>query len=225
VIGGRRPRGRSASRAPEVTRAAIVDAALRLIGDQGEGAVRVAEVARLAGVTTGAVYSHFDDREAVIAAAHMEYMRRAIAGMATRRHWANLEHDADIMPMKDVIAYTDHLLTPEGLAERRRWAEAALAGHRNEETRNELRDVLAPLVESSTALVRKSQEQGWTDPELSPAALTTVQLALSVGMSLWSDLFDEDVVTKDELLAVWRRIALAFTPQNDLETSGENAST
>ena len=212
AAGGRRNRGRSPARTPKATRAAIVDATLRVIGEQGEGNVRVAEVSRLAGVTTGAVYSHFDDREAMIAAAHIEYMRRAIANIATRRHWTSTQNDAQLKPTNNVDNFTEQLMAPEALAERRRWAEAALAGHRNQEMRSELIEVLAPLLESSTALVQKSQDQGWTDPDLNPTAIATVQLALSVGLSLWGDMFDEDVVTKEELLAVWRRIPMAFSP-------------
>jgi AcrR family transcriptional regulator len=48
------------------TRAAVLDAAVQLIRDRGYDNVSVAEIATVAGVSKGAVFYHFDSKEAVL---------------------------------------------------------------------------------------------------------------------------------------------------------------
>jgi len=56
-------------RNPAATRRALLDATLSLLAERGESGIRVTEVARRAGTTTGAIYSHFRDRAELLAAA------------------------------------------------------------------------------------------------------------------------------------------------------------
>jgi AcrR family transcriptional regulator len=49
-------------------REALIDAALMLLAEKGPGAFTIAEVARLAGVSSAAPYRHFRDAEALLAA-------------------------------------------------------------------------------------------------------------------------------------------------------------
>jgi AcrR family transcriptional regulator len=56
VKGKRQERG-------EITRDALVDAAQRLFGEQGFNATSLEEIVREAGVTKGALYHHFSDKE------------------------------------------------------------------------------------------------------------------------------------------------------------------
>ena len=53
-------------------RQALVDAALMLIEQRGPTGFTLSEAAKQAGVTPGAVYSHFDGREALIAEAALQ---------------------------------------------------------------------------------------------------------------------------------------------------------
>ncbi len=53
-------------RDPERTRKAILDAAKKLIAQEGSEAVSVSSVARLAGVNRGTAYLHFGDREELL---------------------------------------------------------------------------------------------------------------------------------------------------------------
>jgi AcrR family transcriptional regulator len=59
-------------RNPAATRRALLDATLSLLAERGESGVRVTEVARRAGTTTGAIYSHFRDRAELLAAAYID---------------------------------------------------------------------------------------------------------------------------------------------------------
>jgi AcrR family transcriptional regulator len=64
----------------EATRGAILEAALRLFGEAGFGAVTVDDIAAAAGVAKGAVYHHFPSKEALFEAV----FERASADLAAR---------------------------------------------------------------------------------------------------------------------------------------------
>jgi len=71
------------------TRAALLDAALRLAEDQGLGPVSVNDIVAEAGVAKGTFYVHFVDRSALVIAIHQRFyddleatMAVAVAGMA-----------------------------------------------------------------------------------------------------------------------------------------------
>lgn len=96
----RRPRD------PEATRRVILDAALRLLAENGPEGLSLSEVARLAGVNRGTAYQHFATRETLIQAAIArvsEKMREAVFGgpeMAGERR----EQGAGPMEFTDRIA-------------------------------------------------------------------------------------------------------------------------
>ncbi len=60
----RTPRKRSAARREEVA-----EAVLNLVGSRGPGALTTTEIARVVGLTSGALFRHFDSREAMLDAA------------------------------------------------------------------------------------------------------------------------------------------------------------
>ncbi|MFN9711886.1 MAG: TetR/AcrR family transcriptional regulator, partial [Alphaproteobacteria bacterium] len=62
----------------ESQRLSIAEAAIRVIGDGGLENARLRDVARSAGVTTGAVTHYFDGKDAVLLAALDEMVRRIL---------------------------------------------------------------------------------------------------------------------------------------------------
>ena len=60
------------------TKERLIEAAISIIEADGEVAIRVDQVAERAGFTKPVLYHHFDDREAIIAAAQAERFRRAL---------------------------------------------------------------------------------------------------------------------------------------------------
>jgi AcrR family transcriptional regulator len=195
------------------TRQALIDATLATMASQGEDAVRVAMIARDAGVSTGALYSHFANREEIIGAAHIEFLRRAIEQLRRRTAEIEVTEDADPTQGDALRGYMRSLLTAEELAERRRWAEAAVAGHRSEALKEDLREVMRLFVEESRHLVETSQEAGWTDVSVDAAAIATIELATVVGLSLFADLYDDSPEFKDSLAEAWSRLPGAMAPQ------------
>jgi AcrR family transcriptional regulator len=179
---------------------------------QGEDAVRVAHIARDAGVSTGALYSHFANREEIIGAAHIEFLRRAIEQVRLRNATIVLSEDVDPTHSDVLRPYMRTLLSAEELAERRRWAEAAVAGHRSGALKDDLREVMRLFVEESRHLVQVSQDAGWTDRSVDAAAIATLELATVVGLSLFADLYDESPEFKDALADAWARLPGAMAP-------------
>jgi AcrR family transcriptional regulator len=98
------PRGGRQAARSAATRAKLVGAARRLFAARGFAAVGTEEIVRAAGVTRGALYHHFRDKEALFAAVYEEVERelaedmsaRALATMAERGPWAALELGADL---------------------------------------------------------------------------------------------------------------------------------
>ena len=66
---------------PGATREAILSAATHMMNEVGPGGLRVAEVARAAGMTTGAIYAHFVDRQDLISAVRAAQVRESHAEM------------------------------------------------------------------------------------------------------------------------------------------------
>ncbi len=215
------PSGRRPGRQPrsDATRDAIIEAALRIMESDGEDSIRVARVAQDAGVTTGALYAHFVDREDLIGAAHIEFMRRAVSKVYDRGSRL-IDDSTDPLDIDTNRTYISELLSAEAMAERRRWAEAAVAGHRNPQLKKRLSDVMRELIGRSADMVRKSQEAGWVDAELDPDAIAVVQLATTVGLSLFADLLDEDPQFRGQLVEVWSRLPRAMSP-NEAPSNGD----
>src|SRR5512142_778687 len=88
-FGPGRPRGRrpAASRAEQadLTRSRVLAAAARLVAERGYDGVRMQEVAARAGVTTGAIYTHFPDRGALLAAAVAEHANSVFVPAVARQ--------------------------------------------------------------------------------------------------------------------------------------------
>jgi AcrR family transcriptional regulator len=58
----------------ERSRRAVLDAALQLFAHHGYGATTIREIADRAGVSTGSVYHHFDDKQSIFKALIDEYL-------------------------------------------------------------------------------------------------------------------------------------------------------
>ena len=83
-----------AARDPAATKAAILAATLEYLDEVGESGIRVAAVASRAGVTTGAIYGHFNSREGLLAAAQLEYLRGQLSFIRTDFDAAHTDQEA-----------------------------------------------------------------------------------------------------------------------------------
>lgn len=69
------------SEGPEATRAELLAAALRLFIERGYGPVTIDAVAEAAGYTKGAVYWHFDSKEALLVEVFEAWTREGVANL------------------------------------------------------------------------------------------------------------------------------------------------
>src|SRR4051812_18320285 len=81
-------------------RRVLIDAALQLVGEGGPDAVSVREAARRAGVSPGAPFRHFENRDALM---------HAVAEEAQRRFRAEIEAALSEVPADDPLARFRHL--------------------------------------------------------------------------------------------------------------------
>ena len=81
-------------------RRVLIDAALELVGEGGPDAVSVREAARRAGVSPGAPFRHFENRDALM---------NAVAEEAQRRFRAEIETALSEVPADDPLARFRHL--------------------------------------------------------------------------------------------------------------------
>ena len=82
----------------EERRRAIAAAAMEAVADRGLDAVKLMDVARAAGVTTGAIAHYFPDKDAVLAAALDEVCRRLFAEMEPTGTTVTIASLAEVLP-------------------------------------------------------------------------------------------------------------------------------
>jgi AcrR family transcriptional regulator len=74
-----RPRNATGGYAPEQTRKALIDSALKLFGERGYAVTSVQEITEAAGVTKGAFYHHFESKEDLLRLIHDEFLDLQLA--------------------------------------------------------------------------------------------------------------------------------------------------
>ena len=77
------PRSPTGGYAPEATRQAIIDSALKLFGAKGYAVTSVQEITEAAGVTKGAFYHHFESKEELLRLIHDEFVDLQLALLKT----------------------------------------------------------------------------------------------------------------------------------------------
>ena len=197
-------------RRSDATRAAILEATLATIAAEGDDGVRVARIAKDAGVTTGALYSHFVDRDDLISSAHMEFMRREVAKLLASSQPIRESSIEGALQPQVLKHFLRTLLEPGPMLERRQWAEAALTAHRRPALVPQMREVLQDFVGASSAAIRAAQEQGHIRSDFDPESVALVQLAATVGLAIFAELYDPSPEGLDATAWVWAQIPSAY---------------
>src|SRR6056297_293446 len=151
------------------TRRRILDATIEIIDESGERAVRVADVARAAGIVTSAIYHHFRDRNALVNAARADQYRGRLLSDA-------LALD-DLLALDDetqqAAALSDLMVRPDDAERRRhRWDRIAAlaAAQHHPDLLAEITELQRAVTDRFTAVIDQAKQRGWIDPQVDSRA-------------------------------------------------------
>jgi len=190
------------------TRQALVVAARERFGEQGYAATSIDEIVRQAGVTKGALYHHFADKDALFRAV-VEDVKGELTGIVGAAFLeAVTEPDALDTVTRGCLAFIDVHRDPAvqriTILDARAFLDAA--------TRREL-DARYEVAVIRGAL-RRAVNLGVIDPQpLGPLAHVLAG-GLSEACALLAEAEDEETV-RDEIHAVVRRLLAGLRPQPD----------
>ena len=202
-----------APRDPEATRAAILNATRDMISERGESGVRVAEVAARAGVTTGAIYGHFESREGLLVAAHMVYLRAQSAAFLDLFRQASAASGDTGNADKAYSTFVRALLSPDGQSALLHWAEAAAAAETNPVFAAQLRPLEVSLLDQTKAHVEEQKAAGLVAAELDTRAIAALRVAASLGVAITGRVYADDPTFETALFSAWPYLIRSFAPR------------
>jgi AcrR family transcriptional regulator len=176
----------------------ILEAANRCFSRRGFQATTTREICREAKLSPGAVYSYFESKDAIIESLAEAYGR-------PRQELASVGLGETGMVASEVLAKGFGCVL-DGLTEKgaertarldvRIWSEAI----DNRTLRRLLTEALARLREPWAQAVRQGQAVGDVNPDLDPAAIAQVMVAMTLGLEVLT-VFGEDFDVSDTIEA------------------------
>ncbi len=181
------------------TRERLLAAAMKVISERGYDGTRVAEVAREAGVTTGAIYNHFDSKADLLTAAIGGHGPGAFTDLV------------DTEPDLSVLEVFRRLGAQ--LPERSREISGALmeiivATRRDEDVAKALTVSVSDHERQRRELIERGQVDGEVDPALDAAALSRFTTMVAFG-SMVADALGLDPVDQQQWSVVIERMLAA----------------
>lgn len=182
------------------TRRRILEEAIGVIDDGGEDSLRVADVARRAGVTQGMVTYHFGTRHQLVAEAQLErYASTMSLDIKVLTSIVDTIHDVDTL-LEVGRRFTEQLFTPDRVMARRARINAIGFALGDEEVRAQLQRAATESVGEFAAFFEVLAGRGLLRPGVSPRAAATVITAYSIGLVQWD--LDEEPAPAGEVAEV-----------------------
>lgn len=164
--------GRIAGVTPDETRARLIKAATRVFAERGFEGARIADIAREAGLSSGAIYAHYGSKA--------ELLLEAI-----RSHGADelnqLLDGNDLLPFPDVLIALGSGLERRTRADGSLLAEAIVAARRDPELAAILADHVGQREAFFATMTRHSQRRGDLDAAVSPDAVARLCFMIALG--------------------------------------------
>ncbi|NUR92466.1 MAG: TetR/AcrR family transcriptional regulator [Nonomuraea sp.] len=167
--------GRIAGVTAAETRERLLRAAVEVFAARGYDGTRVADIAAAAGVSNGALYTHFGSKADLLVAALREHAPRLLSQMLAADPHRSIA---------DMLIVVGRKLTKRRGAEDFLIIEALVAARRDAEVARHMHDYVDERADGLAGLVGMGQAGGEIDGGLSPAALAHFCLALSIGSVL-----------------------------------------
>jgi AcrR family transcriptional regulator len=189
--------------AEPTTRERLVAAAIEVFQEQGYERARVQDIARAAGLTTGAIYANYRDKSALLLAA---IAGKSAAEVETLLQSTGTRPRDVFAELGSRMAFREH--------ERPLLIEAAVASQRDPALAVLLREKLGDRHEQFAALVERGKDDDEIDPSLDTDALTRFCLTLALG-SLVVRTLELPPADPDNWDALIERLLDALSPQEE----------
>lgn len=195
--------GRIAGVTPQETRARLIDSAVRVFATRGYEGTRVADIARDAGLSSGAIYAHYRSKaellvDAIRAHGPEEVNRLLAAGDRTT-------------PLPDILIRLGASLEHRDPTQSSLLLEAIAAARRDPDLALVLSASLARREAFMAELMRQSQRAGDLDPTVSPEAVARFCLMVVMG-ALLSRVVDLPPVDPTDWSRFMTRLVDEFRP-------------
>lgn len=204
---------RASKRNYDEIHAAIIDATIEVLLERGGIELTVADVAKRAGTTTGALYSHFQDREGLLAAAYKERLDRGRQAPSSLVRLAAVLFTPAPNRLERTVELQLEMLTVAGYAERLTTIEAFVASQHSPQLARALRVRAREVRETLTGYVRAGQDAGVTRSDLDAEAIAITWNASVLGHALLSsvspELYETGTIYKQ--FAVWDLMVHQFS--------------
>jgi AcrR family transcriptional regulator len=162
------------------TRQRLVDAAAEVFAETGWDSATVADIVERAGLTTGALYSHFSNKAALLV--------EVIAQMTSAQdvHMSALQTDTQPQPgmRDDVMTDAWGWVDPARADDRAVSLEAHVACRRDDEVRDRLGALDDARIGEVTALIERLQRDGIMDPAVDARALAVWFVLVPLGAAV-----------------------------------------
>ncbi|MHB1138838.1 MAG: TetR/AcrR family transcriptional regulator [Microthrixaceae bacterium] len=196
-------------------RARLLQVTMALLDSGGEQALRVVDVAEAAGVSMGTIYTHFENRRALVAAVRLEQYRRWMDESLAGIHAVldGMEHGGDAENAAATVAALGSLIIrpddPTPRAHRVVRIDAIAASHHEPALAAAMRQMQRELNEAGAELVRRGQALGVVDPSVDPAAVALLLQAVPLGLAV-ADLDPDSGPTGDAWVELLLRVGAAL---------------
>jgi AcrR family transcriptional regulator len=197
--------GRIAGVTPEETRERLLDAAVRVFELEGYGGATVAQIAREAGVSSGAIYAHYSTKAELLVDALRAHKERATAALFPPGRRTNVAGVLAALGAR--LGTRDHEATAL-------LAEALFASRRDAELAQVLATALGERERLMAALISRGQAAGELTGDVSPEAAARFALMLGLGSMLVQTL-DLPETNPGEWTAFIHRVIAAFTEETN----------
>jgi AcrR family transcriptional regulator len=181
----------------------VMEATIEKLKIGGESGVNIKDIAAETGVSYGAIYHHFKDRDGLIRAAQFERLRNqpgmdlaALAKALDNPSWV-VDFIGQIQEIADAIA------DPERAKVRLVRSSVIASSMSHPELREAFTALETSVVDELHGLVAKAQELGIADPNMDPRAAAVYLEALSYGIVLME--FMENPPSRDSVSAMLLR--------------------
>jgi AcrR family transcriptional regulator len=178
----------------------VLEATIEKLKISGESGVNIKDIAAETGVSYGAIYHHFKDRDGLIRAAQFERLRNQ-PGMDLAALGNALENPGNLVDfVAHIQAIADAIVDPERAKVRIVRSSVITSSMSHPELREAFTALETSVVDELHGLVAKAQELGIADPNMDPRAAAVYLEALSYGIVLME--FMENAPSRDALSAM-----------------------